>query len=168
MGLSMGIADMPWFRKKKQSWEEQIANNIYEAFVTASDPGEISALTLRIPTVLHQAYQNKVVLQRELISFVALASLANPESGLRPVLMAYEKLLVDKIAQRGLQMSGEQLAKAAFDDVEEMTSQPFKWAQRWLSEFGDDPKDNYIIFAEHWMRLFDAEIRSIENKLKPR
>jgi hypothetical protein len=53
-------------------------------------------------------------------------------------------------------MNGDQLANAAADDVEEMMSQPFKWAQHWLSEFGDDPKDNYIMFAEHCMRLFHA------------
>jgi len=102
------------------------------------------------------------VLQRELISFAALASVANPESGLRPVLLAYADLLVRKAAERGLQMNKDQLANAALDDVEAMISQPFKWAQRWLSEFGDDPKDNYIIFAEHCMRLLDAYKHDIE------
>ena len=46
--------------------------------------------------------------------------------------------------------------------MEAMISQPFKWAQRWLSEFGDDPKDNYLIFAEHCMRLLDAYKHGIE------
>ena len=78
--------------------------------------GDITALKLRIPTTLHHAYQNKIVLQRELISFAALASVANPESGLRPVLLAYADLLVRKAAERGLQMNKDQLANAALDD----------------------------------------------------
>jgi uncharacterized membrane protein len=53
------------------------------------------------------------VLQRELISFAALASVANPESGLWPVLLAYADLLVRKAAERGSQMNKDQLAHAA-------------------------------------------------------
>jgi hypothetical protein len=67
------------------------------------------------------------VLQRELTSFVALMSVANPKSKLQPVMLAYENLLVHKIAQRGLQMSGDQLANAAMDDVEAMIADPFKF-----------------------------------------
>ena len=78
--------------------------------------GDITALKLRIPTTLHHAYQNKIVLQRELISFAALASVANPESGLRPVLLAYADLLVRKAAERGSQMNKGQLANGALDD----------------------------------------------------
>jgi hypothetical protein len=155
------------FQKKKPSWEEQTANNIYEAFVPGGGLGDITALKLRIPTALHHAYQNKIVLQRELISFAALMSIANPESGLGPVILAYENLLVHKMAQRDLHMNGDQLAKAAVNDVEEMMSQPFGWAQRWLSEFGDDAKDNYIIFADHCVRLFHAYEQGIE-KTRPR
>jgi hypothetical protein len=103
------------------------------------------------------------VLQRELISFAALASIANPASGLGPVMLAYGNLLVHKMAERGLQMSRDQLAKAAVDDVEEMMSQPFGWAQRWLSEFGDDAKDNYIIFADHCVKLFHAYEQGLED-----
>jgi hypothetical protein len=55
-----------WWFKKKPSWEEQYALNIYGSFVARSGPGDITALKLRIPTALHHAYQNKIVLQREL------------------------------------------------------------------------------------------------------
>jgi hypothetical protein len=75
---------MGWF-KKKPSWEEQYAQNIYSAFVASNDLGDMTALKLRIPTVLHHAYQNKIVLQRELISFAALMECANPETKLGPV-----------------------------------------------------------------------------------
>jgi hypothetical protein len=150
------------FQKKKPSWEEQYAQTIYEGLVVHNDLGDITALKLRIPTVLHHAYQNKIVLQRELISFAALMSVANPQSGLGPVMMAYGNLLVHKMAERGLQMSRDQLKDAALDDVEAMMSQPFGWAQRWLSEFGDNAKDNYIIFGEHCMRLFHAYEQAIE------
>ena len=45
---------MPWFRKKP-SWEEQYAQNIYGALVASNDLGDITARKLRIPTVLHHA-----------------------------------------------------------------------------------------------------------------
>jgi hypothetical protein len=151
------------FQKKKPPWEEQYALNIYEAFVASAGPGDITALKLRIPTVLHHAYQNKIVLQRELITFAALGSVAQPKSGLGPVLLAFGDLVLCKAAERGLHMNIEQLIEAAADDVDEMMSQPFGWAQRWLSEFGDDAKDNYIIFAEHCLALFRAYEQGIEN-----
>jgi hypothetical protein len=83
---------------------------------------------------------------------------------LQPLLLAYGNLLVHKMAERGLQISRDQLANAALDDVERMVDEPFKWAQRWLSEFRDDPNDNYMVFpfADHWLRLFHAHKSSIE------
>jgi hypothetical protein len=160
---ALELAGRSWF-KKKPSWEEQYAQNIYEAFVVSSDPGDITALKLRIPFVLHGAYQNKIVLQRELFSFAALGIIANPESGLlQPVLLAYGKLVVGKMAERGLQMSEKQLANVAFDDVEAMEAQPFNWARQWLSEFGEEPTDKYILFADHWVRLFKSHKGAIED-----
>jgi hypothetical protein len=153
---------MGWF-KKKPPWQEEYAQNIYGAFVAGNDPGDITALKLKIPSALHAVYQNKVTLQRELLSFAALASVAKPESRLEPVLMTYANLVVDKMAKRGLQMSRDQLANAAFDDAEAMIAQPFKWAQEWPAEFGDDAKDNYISFAEHWLALFKSRKGAIEN-----
>jgi hypothetical protein len=52
---------MGWF-KKKPSWEEQYAQNIYDGLVAHNEIGDITALKLRIPTALHHAYQNKIVL----------------------------------------------------------------------------------------------------------
>jgi hypothetical protein len=152
-----------WFFKKKPPWEVQYAQNIYSGFVARSDPGDITALKLKIPTALHAVYQNKVVLQRELITFAALASISNAERGLRPVSSAYADLLVHKMAERGLQMNADQVANAAFDDAEALLAQPFKWAQEWLAEFGDNPKDNYLIFADHWVRSFHAWKGALEN-----
>jgi hypothetical protein len=159
---------MGWF-KKKPSWEQQYAKNIYDAFVARNEPGDITALKLRIPTSLHHAYQNKIVLQRELMSFAALMSAAKPGSKLRPVMLAYANLLMDKIAQRGLQMSRDRLANAALDDLEAMGADHFKWAQRWLSEFRNDPNDNYMValFADHRLRLFDAYKHGIEQTQPP-
>src|SRR5262249_18700549 len=131
--------------KKKPSWEQQYAQTIYDGLVAHNDIGDITALKLRIPTALHHAYQNKVALQRELMSFVALMECANPGSKLQSVMLAYGNLLVNKIAERGLQMSRDQLANAALDDVEAMATDPYKWAQRWLSEFRDDPNGNYMV-----------------------
>jgi hypothetical protein len=97
--------------------------------------------------------------------FAALASVANPESGLGPVLLASRDLLVDKMAKRGLEMSRDQLANAACDDVEAMIADRDGWAQRWLSEFRDDPNDHYMVFefADHCVRLFQAWKGAIKN-----
>jgi hypothetical protein len=126
--------------------------------------GNITALCLRIPTALHQAYQNKIILQCEMICFVALASVATPESKLQPVMGAFANLVVSKVNDRGLQLSGDQLAESAFNDADAMFADPFSWAQRWLAEFRDDPKDNnmVVLFADHCTRLFQAYKGGIE------
>jgi hypothetical protein len=65
----------PFKRKPTTAWEEQYANNIYEGLVAHNDFGDITALKLRIPFGLHQAYHNKILLQREFICFQAFAVL---------------------------------------------------------------------------------------------
>jgi hypothetical protein len=45
-----------WPFKKTLPWDELWAHNLYVAFVEHNDPGDITALSLRIPTVLHAAY----------------------------------------------------------------------------------------------------------------
>jgi len=96
-------------------------------------------------------------------------SVATPENKLLPVMMAYGNLLVHKIAQRGLQMNRDQLADAALDDVRAMNTDRYTWAQRWLSEFRNDPNDNYMVgeFAEHCVLLYGAYMGGIET-IQPR
>ena len=101
---------MGWF-KRKPSWEVQYAQNIYDGLVARNSIGDITATELRIPSA--HAYQNKIVLQREFISFVALQHVAKPGSKLEPVLLEYGNLLVQKIAERGLRINRDQLANAA-------------------------------------------------------
>jgi hypothetical protein len=133
--------------------------------VAHNDVGDITALRLRIPTALHPAYQNKILLQREMICFVALMAVAKPDSNLQPVMAAFGKLLVSKLGARGLQMNINQLAEYALNDVDVMINEPFDWAQRWLAEFRDDPKDNFmvVLFADHCTRLFHAYEHSIKS-----
>jgi hypothetical protein len=154
---------MRWF-KKRSSWEVQYAQCIYDGLVAHNDIGDITALKLRIPTGLHQAYQNKILLQREMICFAAVMEVAKA-SGLLPVMLAYGDLLVRKVSERGLQVSRDQLAMASLDDVEAMITEPFPWAQRWLAEFRDDPKDNFMVFlfADHCLRLHNSYKKSIED-----
>lgn len=141
------------------------AQNIYDGLVAHNDFGDITALKLRIPTASHQAYQNKILLQREIICFVALMETAHPESQLQPVMLAFGDLLVSKLNARGVQMNRDQFANGGLADVEAMIADPFSWAQRWLSEFRDDPNDNYMVglFADHCLRLRDAYKNGIEN-----
>ena len=148
---------MGWF-SKKPSWEKIYAQNIYDGLVAHNNFGDMTALKLRIPTSAHHAYQNKILLQREMICFVALMVTANPRTQLGPVMLAFGDILVAKLSARGLQMNRDQLADAARADVAEMIANPFPWAQRWLAEFRDDPQDNYMVamFADHCLRLYSA------------
>jgi hypothetical protein len=154
---------MGWF-SKKPSWEITYPHRIYDGLVAHNDFGDMTALKLRIPTAAHRAYQNKMILQREMICFVALMAAAKPGTQLPPVMVAFSDLLVTKLSARGLQMNRDQLADIAQADVAEMIADPFPWAQRWLAEFRDDPNDNYMVamFADHCLRLFQAYNRGIE------
>jgi hypothetical protein len=151
--------------EEEASWAETYAQRLYDVLPAQNDLGDITASRLRIPTSLHQEYQKKIVLQRELICFVALISVAPPESKLNPVMGAFGNLLVKRLDARGLQITAVQLAEYALKDVEAMFKEPFAWGQRWLADFRSDPKDNHMVFlfADHCCRLFQAYKQSIES-----
>jgi hypothetical protein len=150
--------------KKKLSWEAEYAQKLYDGLVDHNDFGDITALELRIPRARHQAYQNKMLLLREMLCFAALMAAANPGTRLPPVMGAFGDLLVRKVAERGLQLNRHQLADASIDDAKAIDIDPFLWAQNWLSEFRDDPNDNYMVavFADHCLRLLSAYKKGIE------
>jgi hypothetical protein len=152
-----------WPFKRKLAWDQEYAQNIYEGLVEHNDFGDITALKLRIPTSLHQAYQNKMLLQREMLAFVALMENAK-DVNLKKVLMTFGDLLVAKVAKRGLQINRDQLADYALNDTERLIASPFPWAQQWLAEFREDPNDNYMValFADHCLRLHHAYKHGIE------
>jgi hypothetical protein len=154
---------MGWF-SKTPSWEETYAQNIYKAFVVADEIGELTPEALRIPTAALERYSDKARIQREAMCFVALMSSAGPETNLRPVMMAFSKLLTKNMATRGIQVDIDQFADASVQDVGEMFAEPFKWSQGWLAEFRNDPKDNYMVvmFADHCQRQFNAYKHAIE------
>jgi hypothetical protein len=155
---------MGWF-SKKPPWETIYAENIYNGLVAHNDFGDITALSLQIPTAAHRAYQDKMLLQREIICFAALMSAATPGTQLQPVMGAFGTLLVSKASGRCLQINRDQLAEQALQDVEKMMTKPFQWAQDWLAEFRDDPNDNYMValFADHCLHLFSAYKKGIED-----
>ena len=153
----------PFKRKPTNSWEEEYATNIYNVMIAEDDIGDITA-RLQIPTALHQVYQNKILLQRELICFSAFASIAE-EVGLQSVFHTFTDLLLEKLKARGLQINRKQLADHAITDTEEMLAEPIPWGQRWLAEFRNDPNDELgaFIFVGHCRRLFHAYKRGIGN-----
>ena len=154
-----------WPFKKKPAWETEYAQNIYDGLVASNDSGNVTALTLRIPTALHQAYQNKILLQREMIALVAISENAAGDDELQKVMVVFGELVVSKCVERGLQMSPGQFAEYAFDDVAKLLIEPIQWAQQWLAEFREDPNDNYmaVLFAEHCMRLHHSYKTAIGN-----
>jgi hypothetical protein len=85
----------PFRRRPSITWAESYANALYKGLVEHNEFGNITALGLKIPTAVHQAYQNKILLQRELICFVAFAAVAN-QGRLPPILDAFTDLLISK------------------------------------------------------------------------
>jgi hypothetical protein len=160
---SQGAA-MAWF-SKKPPWEVRYAKNIYDGMVAHNDIGGMTALAVRIPRVWHRAFQDKALLQRELICLAALTVVARPETLLQPVIRAFGTLIVEKASARGLRLSRDQLASHALKDADSMTSEPVQWAKRWLAQFMTDPNDNRMVefFADYCTRLFRAYTEAIES-----
>ena len=150
---------------EEASWAETYAQRLYDGLPAKNDLGDITASRLRIPTALHQKYQHKIIVQRELICFAALISVVTPGSKLQSVVGAFGNLLVSKARRRGLQATRNQLAEYALKDVKAMFKDSFAWGQRWLADFRSDPKDNHmvVLFADHCCRLFQAYKHSIES-----
>ena len=154
-----------WFRKKP-SWERVYAERLYDGLVVGDNLGEMTPAKLRIPIAAYQRYKNKALLHREMMCFTALIAAANPKTApeLPPVMLAFGRLLEEKLPLRGLHINVDELADAAPSEVEQMTADPFQWAQRWLAEFRDNPNDNYMValFADHSLKQFQAFKHAIE------
>lgn len=152
------------------SWEETYAARIYEALPYSNEvgEGEITPEQLRIPPAARQRYDDKALFLRETICFVALASVAKEGTNLRPVLMAYTRLLCRKMEQRGIETDADTWAEYSFKEMEHMTQEPMDWAQKWLAEFRNNPNDSYMVynFANHCHKLFGAYKHAIEHTNK--
>ena len=129
---------MGWF-SKKPSWEDTYAERIYEALVAPDDLGEMTPERLHIPTAAMQRYIDKALLQRELMCFVALISLAGPGTNLRPVMMAFSKLLIKNMTTRGIRFDVGTFAEASKQDVEEMFRSRSSGAKAGLRSFAMTP-----------------------------
>jgi hypothetical protein len=152
-----------WF-KKKLPWQDEYAYNLYNGLVADDHLGEMTPAKLRVPIASYARYHEKALLNRELMCFTALMGSAHSTTELPPVMMAFGRLLVAKLAARGVQISLDDLAEAAPIEVERMMKEPFAWAQGWLAEFRDDPNDNFMValFADHSLKQFQAFKHAIE------
>ena len=139
-----------WFPK----YETVYAERIYEA-LAERERGDMTPEKLRLPTEKIQRYREKALLYREGSSVCALLEIANKNPKLLPVLREYVDFLEAKRVGRGLRTGGEQLVRAAVEDLCDMFTDPIKWARRWLTEFRDDP-DGVVLFAHHWRRQYQA------------
>jgi hypothetical protein len=130
--------------------------------------GDVTAEKLRIPAAALVRYAEKSLLMREAICFVALSSVANPETKLPPVLMAYAKLVARRLNQRGVLGDPDAFADASLGDVHRLLAEPYQWAQSWLAEFRNDPNDTYMValFADHCQKLFQAYQQAISETYK--
>lgn len=149
---------------RSKSWEDTYAARIHEALPKSDHLGEITPEKLRIPTAALKRYFDKALLTREAICFVAFSSVANPETKLPPVLMAYANLVADRLNESGMLADPAAFADASLSDVKNLFADPFTWAQTWLAEFRNDPNDTFMVvrFADHCQKLFHAYRQSIE------
>lgn len=136
----------------------------YDGLVAHNEFGDTNALSLKIPTALHHAYQNKILPQREMTCFVALMQAAYPGTLLHSAMPVYGDLVVGKALARGLQLSRDQLAEASLEDVRTIFAEPYLWSQRWLAEFRSDPDETFMValFADHCHKLLSAYAAGIE------
>jgi hypothetical protein len=98
-----GLA-MAWF-SKEPPWEVRYAENIYDGMVVHNDIGDVTAIKLRMPRAAHRVFQDKLLLQRELICFVALMVAATPEMQLQPVIESFGSLIFEKASTRGVRIN---------------------------------------------------------------
>jgi len=147
------------------AWNETYAERIYDALPLSNHIGEMTAERLRIPVAAQPRFNEKSLFLRETLCFAALASVAGPDTNLRPVLSAYSHLLVKKVEARGYLADADSLAEYSFNDVKELSADPFGWGYKWLEEFRSDPDDTYMvaIFADHCMKVFHAYQSGILN-----
>jgi hypothetical protein len=155
---------MGWFRRKTD--DEIYAERIYRALVDR-ELGGMTPEKLRIPTNMHARYREKALHYREICALAAIATLAQ-DTRLRGVMGALVSLVQAKRARRGLgSASRDEAMYSAIDSVEDLFTDPFKWAQRWLMEFRNDPDDNFmvVLFADHWQRHWNAVKHALETTL---
>ena len=164
--LSIGAASMfGWFRKKP-SRHREYAENIYNGLVAYDHLGDMTPAKLRIHIASYKRYHEKALLQREMMCFTALMLAADPNTGqeFQPVMMEFGRLLIAKLAERGIQITADDLVATSTADIGQMTADPFPWAQRWLAEFRTKPNENYMVamFADHSLKQFNAFKNAIE------
>jgi hypothetical protein len=123
---------------------------------------------LRIPPAAVNRYFEKALVTREALCFVALSSVAHPETKLPPVLLAFANLVARRLNARGLPADADAFADASLTDADTLFKRPYEWAQSWLAEFRNDPNDTYMValFADYCQKLFQAYQQAIRNTYK--
>jgi hypothetical protein len=146
------------------SWEETYARRIHTALPEADALGEITPEKLRVPPAAIQRYREKSLLTREALCFVAFSSVANAETKLPPVLLAYARLVARRLNALGKLADPDAFADASFSDVHRLFEDPYVWAQSWLAEFRNNPDDTHMVylFADHCQKLFNAYRQTIQ------
>jgi hypothetical protein len=151
-----------------KAWEETYAERLHMALPVSDHLGDMTAEKLRIPPAAMNRYFEKSLVTRESLCFVALSSVANPETKLPPVLMAFAKLVARRLTARGLPADADAFADASLSDADTLCKHPYEWAQSWLAEFRNDPHDSYMValFANHCQKLLQAYQHAIRDTYK--
>jgi len=158
-----------WFHKNEKKPPYRLyAEWIYRTLVEGR-VREIQPERMLLPLETHRRYHEKALLYREVMSLCALWATTRTHVYLLPVLREYESLLDAKGVRRGIRASQGQLVDAAVEDLNQMFKDPFKWAQRWLMEFRDNPNSEVGIqpFADHCIQQYESFLSTLQ-KYQPK
>ena len=147
-----GVKDARVVRKKPN--EKLCAERIYEALADG-EIGDMTAEKLRLPKETRARYGENTLHYREAVTLCALLEVADKQpTTLHPVLQEYENLLETKRTGRGLNVGSREFRYAPSKTCSELKTNPYRWAQRWLTEFRNNPDDNFMValFADHWLQ----------------
>ena len=78
------------------------------------------------------------------MTLCALLEVADKQpTTLHPVLREYENLLEAKRTGRWLNVGSREFRDAAIEDLLGIKDKSYRWAQKWLTEFRNNPDDNF-------------------------
>lgn len=152
-----------WYRGKQPIAADELAQNLYEAFVQEVNVRE-QVSRFEIPERLVSRFCTKLTLYHEAVILMALISRAKDNPAFLGVLAAYEEIVVGPAPTPGALEKLEALRHAMADlqgllhDGAELT-----WSSEWLAEIGhvDHNPARTMLFAMLWTTLYKTTWEAI-------
>lgn len=161
------------FFRKRPSYEEEFASNLYDALVLGGGPsaeaeGHIDADVLDIPLNKLERFASKRLITLEAFLFVATSVGTMPKvqadgslfKSVHPLAVQMGKHLQGKWAERGIKIADHYaVGERCFDEVSTALEKLFRWGRAWLDEFYDNPEKSgeyYILWTDQCLKEFET------------